>query len=317
MKLKVFLLSFFIPLICCAGFWEKNFAQSQKDALKQKKLITFFFTGSDWSKRSQKEEKIFRDPAFQKSLKDSFIFCHVDFPKNLEKDKAAIENQKLKEMYNVEHFPSLVIVDPKYGIITKIDYLPLSLDQWKEIFQNLKNDIFQIKNAFFSSTSINNLHKAYNKAKTLHWDIFVGKLFEKGKKLDPTPFFLLEEYQENLKNKKYAHQTTQDLRKEIESRDPKNIYGAQLKIAVLDFQCLANQNIPSIEVITPLLNYIEMFKDKDRHNPWKLYLMISQYCTLQSECKNAVKYAREASKVCPRIIRKKILLTIKELKKLN
>jgi len=97
-----------------ADAWVQDFAKAKEQAAKEGKDLLIDFTGSDWCiwcKRLDKE--VFAEAAFADEAPKSFVLVKLDFPSDESLVTAEIkaQNEKLKEQYAVEGFPTVFLTD--------------------------------------------------------------------------------------------------------------------------------------------------------------------------------------------------------------
>lgn len=93
--------------------WMTDIEKAQAKAKQENKAILINFTGSDWCGFCIKLHKeVFAKPEFKEYADKNLVLVEADFPSKKKLDptiKAA--NEKLKTKYNVEGFPTLVVLD--------------------------------------------------------------------------------------------------------------------------------------------------------------------------------------------------------------
>ena len=95
--------------------WDENFAQAQKDAEKNGKLILLAFSGSDWCPWCIKmADEIYSDKKFIQQAKQKFTLLLIDNPRDqsILSKKALKQNPQLREKYAIRGYPCTVIVRP-------------------------------------------------------------------------------------------------------------------------------------------------------------------------------------------------------------
>ena len=94
--------------------WHTDMNKASEIALKTKKPILLFFTGSDWCGwciRLQKE--VFTQPEFAKWAKDNVVLVELDFPRRKQlAPKLAQQNNELQQMFGVRGYPTVWFVKP-------------------------------------------------------------------------------------------------------------------------------------------------------------------------------------------------------------
>ena len=87
----------------------KAFAQAKAD----KKMVLMDFTGSDWCSWCIKMDKdVFNTPEFKAYAKDHLVLLELDLPQEKPiSPETRQQNEKLVKEYNVEGFPTLIVLD--------------------------------------------------------------------------------------------------------------------------------------------------------------------------------------------------------------
>ena len=95
--------------------WVRNWADAKAQAKKEGKDLLIDFTGSDWCGWCIKlEEEVFHHEEFLKDATKQFVFVFLDFPNSEELKKEVVDkdlNEKLKDAYNVQGFPSIILTN--------------------------------------------------------------------------------------------------------------------------------------------------------------------------------------------------------------
>ncbi len=96
-----------------AAGWSDDYEKALAQAKAEKKIVLLDFTGSDWCPWCIKLDKeVYEKPKFKDYAKDNLVLVTVDFPngKHLAK-KVKDQNDKLKQEFKVEGFPTTVLLD--------------------------------------------------------------------------------------------------------------------------------------------------------------------------------------------------------------
>jgi protein disulfide-isomerase len=93
--------------------WLTDLPQAQAQAQAQHKLVLLDFTGSDWCPGCiELKKNVLDNDKFQAYAATNAVLVEVDFPDKKPQPKALKKaNQALSEKYNVEAYPTLVILD--------------------------------------------------------------------------------------------------------------------------------------------------------------------------------------------------------------
>ncbi len=114
-SMKRLLLCLFLATISlhASDIWGTDYPAALTQAASSKKPILLEFTGSDWCPPCMKLTKdVFEQPAFEDFAKENLVLVKLDFPQTKEQSaelKAA--NEALSQKYQVEGFPTLILLD--------------------------------------------------------------------------------------------------------------------------------------------------------------------------------------------------------------
>jgi len=124
-----------------ADAWVQDFAKAKEQAAKEGKDLLIDFTGSDWCiwcKRLDKE--VFAEAAFADEAPKSFVLVKLDFPSDESLVTAEIkaQNEKLKEQYAVEGFPTVFLTDAEGKPYAQTGYQEGGAGKYMEHLAELK-----------------------------------------------------------------------------------------------------------------------------------------------------------------------------------
>ena len=122
--------------------WYTDYSKALEVSKKTNKPIVLFFTGSDWCTWCNKmEAEILSQSDFVSAVGDKFIFVKLDFPMKTKLDaNIEAQNNALMDKYNVEGFPTLIIIDSKEKYITKANYQQGGAKNFASHLQKLVSD---------------------------------------------------------------------------------------------------------------------------------------------------------------------------------
>jgi thioredoxin-related protein len=103
--------------------WGINYKKAQEEAKASNKLVLLNFTGSDWCGYCiQFDRLILSQPQFKDYAAKNLILVEIDFPRqkpqNVETRK---QNQELAERYQVEGFPTLILLNGEGKTVWRFD----------------------------------------------------------------------------------------------------------------------------------------------------------------------------------------------------
>ncbi len=92
--------------------WLTNYEQALQAASKEKRPVLVDFTGSDWCGWCIRLDKeTFSQPEFLNFAKDHVVLLKVDLPQDKpQSDEVKKQNEALVQKFNVEGFPTLVLL---------------------------------------------------------------------------------------------------------------------------------------------------------------------------------------------------------------
>ena len=93
--------------------WLDNQPKALEQAKASKKLVLMDFTGSDWCGWCMKMDKeVFATPEFKDYAKDHLVLVELDYPhQKYIAPQTKQQNEKLAKDYNVEGFPTMIVLD--------------------------------------------------------------------------------------------------------------------------------------------------------------------------------------------------------------
>jgi len=102
-----------------------NWNEALAVAKKENKVVLIDFTGSDWCQWCQRlSDEVFSKEEFEKFAEKNLVLVKVDFPRNIEQSNATkFYNQKLANMYGVEGYPTVILLDKNGRGLLKTGYM--------------------------------------------------------------------------------------------------------------------------------------------------------------------------------------------------
>ena len=119
-NLLVLFTLFALSLTTMAANWSTNYTATLSKAAKSNKKVLVLFTGSDWCGFCIRLEKnVLSKKDFDKVVKDKYLLVKLDLTKTT-KNPIEQEINHLMRIYNVEGFPTTIILDSKRKEIKRI-----------------------------------------------------------------------------------------------------------------------------------------------------------------------------------------------------
>ncbi len=124
--LFLFVLGFGMNARAQTSTWNQNFDEALAEAKKTGKVLLITFSGSDWCPWCIKlDNEVFQKPAFKAYAQKHLVLMLADFPKRKTLPTALQEqNAQLAQRFEIEGFPTVVLLNPKGELIAKTGYRP-------------------------------------------------------------------------------------------------------------------------------------------------------------------------------------------------
>jgi thioredoxin-related protein len=105
--------------------WTTDYKKAQQEAKASHKLVLLDFTGSDWCGFCfQLDRAILSQPQFKDYASKNLILMEVDFPvRKAQSIETRKQNLELKQRYQVEGFPTLVVLNGEGKTLWRYDGL--------------------------------------------------------------------------------------------------------------------------------------------------------------------------------------------------
>jgi len=106
------------------GLWQTDFKAAQSKAKEEKKYLLVDFTGSDWCGWCIKlRNEVFDKEPFKAAAPKQFVLVELDFPHNKELSAdLKKQNKELSEKYNVQGFPTVLMMDAEGQVVARTGY---------------------------------------------------------------------------------------------------------------------------------------------------------------------------------------------------
>lgn len=227
----------------------------------QKNLV-YVFTGSDWADAA---------PILDRNWEghEDFVIVQVDFPEvNIQPMEAVAHNFALKEKLGVNHFPSMVMMNPEGEVVARFDRADRKglLDS-QEMIGTFKLAL---------SKGEGDWRRLYSEAKALGSDFYVEAFIDRGAESDP--YLALEKYARLLKS---GSKEADGVKKKALALEGKGDTWVERQIAMLHYQMK--------QQVDELIAYTEKEGAKDAEL-WKVQLVLAQHFMEEKKKAEAEKY---------------------------
>lgn len=105
--------------------WITDYKKAQEEAKASHKLLLLEFTGSDWCGFCfQLDKAILSQPQFKDYANKNLVLVEIDFPRRKAQSiETRKQNAELAERYQIEGFPTLVVLDSEGKTLWRYDGL--------------------------------------------------------------------------------------------------------------------------------------------------------------------------------------------------
>ena len=102
-----------MPLAPAESTWLSDYKKAQQEAKASNKFLLLDFTGSDWCGWCKRlEQEILSQSQFENYARENLVLLEVDFPRaKPQSPELRKQNQELAQQYQVEGFPTIVVLD--------------------------------------------------------------------------------------------------------------------------------------------------------------------------------------------------------------
>ena len=120
--------------------WFNTYDAALHQAAVQKKPVLILFTGTSWCPACKKLEKeVLTHSRFGSQVADQFIFLKADFRAHSGDKFFSSPFYQLLEKYQVQYFPTFVVVDSQGEELFRVDYQPGGVDDYtKKLLSGIK-----------------------------------------------------------------------------------------------------------------------------------------------------------------------------------
>lgn len=170
-----------------SGVWSIDLTKAQARARAEGKAVLVNFTGSDWCGWCMKLRKdVFLKPAFTNYAQTNLVLVEVDFPKRKPLTPAAQKaNQQLAQQFQVQGFPTLVLIDSTGNRIGNVNYAnggPKSFINEVEKLLRPASDVPQPKPAVRTPATPKRVQPPSASSPTNRADLVLSKIISSKKK---------------------------------------------------------------------------------------------------------------------------------------
>ena len=114
------------PVLSCDVSDDTDFPRSAALAKSTNRPLLLAFIGTDWSISSLKlDREVFDQAEFADDSQYNFLLCKLHFYQTQERSPETIrQNEELATRYNVQEFPTVVVLGPDGREIGRLGYIP-------------------------------------------------------------------------------------------------------------------------------------------------------------------------------------------------
>ena len=237
-----------------------------------------------WSEKLEKE--VLHNPQFIRGLRN----------------EVAIVPMQGHEKYFVEEVPTFIVISSTGDEVGRVGYMALSASEYADYFREMLRSYYKM--ATLDVMSPEELRNYYLEATKYHL-AQQKEILDKGLEKDPGTFFLVERYAQLLKK---GSKKAKAIRREIENRDFDNKDESFFRLAVIDFQNRADENLPIEKTVKPLKRYV-----KDFGADWRIHMIMAEFLLGKDKLADALTEAKAAYQSAPQEKKEKLAETISHI----
>lgn len=123
--------------------WITNYKDAIKIAKEKKIPILVDFSGSDWCGWCKKlDQEVFQKKEFKEYAKKNFVLLLLDFPRaGNQSAELKTQNKKLAQKFQVQGFPTILVLDSTGKKIAKGGYIPGGPKAFIKFLDGVKSNI--------------------------------------------------------------------------------------------------------------------------------------------------------------------------------
>ncbi len=120
--------------------WTTDYAKGLEKAKAEHKNVLLDFTGSDWCGWCIKLNKeVFSQAKFKEYAEKNLVLVELDFPKaKPQSESIKKQNEGLSKKFNIEGFPTIIVLNPEGKKIGELGYMPGGPDAFVAELEKLK-----------------------------------------------------------------------------------------------------------------------------------------------------------------------------------
>jgi thioredoxin-related protein len=120
--------------------WITSYEQGQQEAKANNKLVLLDFTGSDWCGWCKLlDREVFSKPQFKEYASRNLVLVEVDFPKSKTmSDAIRIQNVQLAQRYQVQNFPTIIVLNGDGQIVGALGYMKGGPDAFIAVLEKIR-----------------------------------------------------------------------------------------------------------------------------------------------------------------------------------
>lgn len=281
MKRYIFLILLLFSTAFAGAHVTKDYSKGKDLSEGHHLPIALVFTGSDWSESSQ----ALMTEVIKENISSEMVIVQVDFPDlNTQAEEILSQNHDLKEKFQVESFPMVILLDEKQNEITRLGYPIQGTQDFGQYLKEVGRRYFLLQKRFEEAKqkkSKGELKICFDEAKEMGAAALATTIMDFG--YQDSPELMLEKYITLI-----GTDEGMNLRKTLQTVKNKEI---QRRLALLDFQ---ESNSPDA-----LENYIAEFSEISGDHCWKIHIVLSEYLMDQEKNEEALEHAQVSYRHAP------------------
>lgn len=302
------IVSFFILFVSFAqsfSFVTDCYHKAELFAKAHQKPLAILFVGSDWSTRSKDVLDKVQSEQFAREIKGSMVIALADFPEVTRVETHHVqENQKLKALYEVEEFPTLILLSKDFELISRCGYATLKGASLTKYLENHIQKFSELSQMLAKQSNSESIKNQYLEAKNWGFHNLSDKFLDLGMNCQSNAFFLIEAF--------YQKPESEELRQLIYQKDYTVDPEAFLQFAFLDYQLASDQELDKKTQSINLMSKIIESNAIDKID-WRIYELVAKCYQDEGSFDKALSLYKKAKDMAPKPVQRILASKLSQL----
>lgn len=298
-KKALFLTLFLLPNLLWSALgdlpvtYDYEKGQQVMEVYQKPAILTFVASGDcPWSECLLDE--VFQEDQFVSAIGNEFLFIAIDFPLINRQSRAQIElNHSLKNNYEIDTFPTMVMIAPSGEEITRLSFPAEGGKAFAKALRGFYGEYLDLvaqADILEGNPKGKAIEKAYERALSLQTPSLIDRFMNLGLEQRQKGYFLVEQYIGMVNCGKRESKEARLLRRKIMRLKGDEMSEARLRIGVCDYAAL-HERKPNIAI--GLVHRLISSGKINRDGVEKLSHLMAHHFIEEQDYLTALRFAKE------------------------